>query len=712
MLELRSDHLRFTLEEAAAFLQTAAGLDLTWELITRLHDRTEGWIVGLQMAALSMQGRSDPDAFVRAFGGSHRYVLDYLVEEVLHCQPESVQHFLLQTSLLERMNASLCAALVHSETGDSAQSMLERLERENLFIIPLDDDRCHYRYHHLFAELLHVKLLQTYPDRIPSLHRSAAHWYANQSLWDDAIRHAFLANDPEYAADLFEQATVQERNSFLFSGITGLVRQFSEEVVLRRPLVALGKATIMFQQSQLEGILPLLHTIEQEVRENQTHEDWQSVLGTIYVLQGAVASLLGDIPLLLEASQHAQSLLSKNESSYASTLIQAGLVYYFPGEFHRVDQEWTRAIEICRKSENTYGTLLCMADLAFLKRHKGELNSAESLIQQVKEIAAPYGDRYLQWIGYAWREHSDVLRERNQLNEACQAVEEALPICEKHDSVSGHGLAYVHLGRILLAQGDLPGAEEALHRAKHLSATHTLYPDLLAILRVFEMQLMSAQGQYEAALQTSEICASEPWHEHELLREWIAIARARCLLHLGRVAEAEALISPRRDDARTQGRERNWLEMSLLLALAKAAQGEQSLALTLLAEALPFAQAQGFVRIFLDEGEPMRDLLESFRRQSTKGSTLDKVNELLAGFPHHDAALVPNQNLIEPLTDREMEVLHLLCDGLSNQEIAARLFLSVGTVKTHIHNIFNKIGVRDRPQAIVQARKLKLLDNL
>ncbi len=290
-------------------------------------------------------------------------------------------------------------------------------------------------------------------------------------------------------------------------------------------------------------------------------------------------------------------------------------------------------------------------------------------------------------------------------------IGEALPICEKHDSVSGHGLAYVHLGRILLAQGDLPGAEEALRQAKHLSATHTLYPDLLAIIHAFEIQLMLAQGQYEAALQSSETCASEPWYEHELLREWIEVAQARCLLHLGRAAETEALISSRRAVVQTAGRERNWLEVTLLIALAKAAQEEQSLALALLKETLPFAQAQGFVRIFLDEGEPMRALLEDSRSHFSKGSNLDKVNELLAAFPQQNVPLSPNQNLIEPLTDREMEVLHLLCDGLSNQEIATRLFLSVGTVKTHIHNIFNKLDVRDRPQAIAEARKIKLLDS-
>ncbi len=715
-VELRAADLRFTAPEATQFLNDVMGLHLDTRSVVMLEERTEGWIAGLQMAALSMQGRSDPETFVRAFSGSHRYVLDYLMEEVLHRQRDPVQRFLLQTSLLERMNAALCAALLGTETVDSAQAMLELLERENLFIIPLDDDRCYYRYHHLFAELLRVKLTQTCPDSISSLHRRAANWHAEQALWDDAIRHAFLANDPEYAADLFERATIARRDAFLFSGIAELVEQFPESFVRQRPLVALGKATIMFQQSQLNGILPLLRIAEQGVRENERLEGWQPILGTIHILQGAVASLLGDISLLLEASQQASALLSENDADYANTLLQSGLVHYFSGEFHRVDEIWMRALEVGRKSGDVYMTLLCMADLAFLKRHKGELPSAESLIQQIEKLAGSHGNRYLQWIGSARRDYSDVLRERNQLDEAHRTIGEAITICEKYDTISSQGLGHIHLGRILLAQGDLPGAAEALHHAQHLAATHTLYPDLLALIRVFEILLMLTQKQDKAALQISEACAAEPWWEHELLREWLEIARARCLLHLGQMAEAVALISCRRDVAHLTGRGRNWLEMTLLIALAKTAQGEQSLALALLQDALVFAQAQGFVRIFLDESQPMQSLLAQWLAHAGASPARDYALRLLSQFEAEPHTLTATRettssigNLIEPLSERESEVLQLIATGKTNQEIAQQLIVSPGTVKAHTASIYRKLDVANRTEAVARARQLGIL---
>ncbi len=712
LLELRSDHLRFTVDEAAAFLHAATGMNLTPETVARLDERTEGWIVGLQMAALSMRGRPDPEAFVNAFSGSHRYVLDYLMEEVLQCQPEPVQRFLLQTSPLEQMNASLCAALLDSETVDSAQAMLEHLERDNLFIISLDDDRCYYRYHHLFADLLRVKLAQTHSDEVPALHHRAANWFADQMCWEDAIRHAFQANDPEYAADLFERAILHRRLSFLFSGITSLVKQFPEALLQHRPLVALGKAISLIEHSQLETIAPLLRDIERSIQKNRNLPNWQSMMGTVYTVQCMAAALLGDIPWTLEAGQQAVALLPENTKEYVAVLPQLGLAYFLIGEFHKIEEVLVRGMEISRRSETGSVSLVCMNDLARLRHHKGELLSAEELFRETLKLVGLYGNRYLRWAGAAKRDYSDLLRECNRLDEARQMMEDGIRVCKKHELITGQVLAYIHLGRILLAQGDLPGADETLRQAQRLCATYSIYPGVSPIVRVFESHLLLVRGQCETALQTLEACPAEPWWEYEVPRELVEIARARCLLHLDQASEAEALISPRRDAAQAAGRGRNWLEMTLLIALAKTARDEQSIALALLKEALVLAQAQGFVRIFLDEGEPMRALLESFRSQFVKDPMRDKVNDLLAAFPQQSVVQSLQQNLIEPLTNREMEVLRFLCEGLSNQEIAAKLFISVGTIKTHIHNIFNKLGVRDRPQAIAKARRMDLFDSV
>ena len=490
LLELRSDHLRFTVDEAAAFLRAATDMNLTTEIVARLDERTEGWIVGLQMAALSMRGRPDPEAFVRAFSGSHRYVLDYLVEEVLQRQPELVQRFLLQTSLLERMNASLCAAVLESETIDTAQAMLERLERDNLFIIPLDDDRCYYRYHHLFADLLRVKLAQNCSNDISTLHRRAANWYADQTLWKNAIRHAFLANDPEYAADLFERGVLLQRLDFLFSDITSLVQQFPEALIQRRPLLALGKTASMIQQSQLDGITSLLRAVEQGVREDKSFEGWQSMLGTVYIVQSAAASLLGDISWMSESSQQAMALFQESDNDHVTAVAQLGNVYYFLGEFHKVDAVLVRGMEISRRLGNVYRTLHYMDALARLRHQKGELQSAETLFQDALHLASQHGGRYRRWIGAIQHDYGDLLREHNLLDDARQLVISGLEVCREREWIGSQGLAYIHLGNVLLTLGDLSGADDALRQAKGLAATYTVYPDLLVMMRVFESHLL------------------------------------------------------------------------------------------------------------------------------------------------------------------------------------------------------------------------------
>jgi LuxR family maltose regulon positive regulatory protein len=713
LLELRSDHLRFTVDETTAFLKTVASLSLAPETVVLLNDRTEGWVVGLQMAALSMQKRADPEAFVRAFSGNHSYVLDYLVDEVLRHQPEVVQQFLLRTSVLEQMNASLCARLLEYETADIAQAMLERLERDNLFIIPLDDERSFYRYHHLFADLLRVKLTQTTPDGILSLHRRAANWYADQERWDDAIRHAFLANDLEYAAGLFERAVILRRMDFLFSGIASLVQQFPDAFIRHHPLVALGKAACQIQLSQLLDIGPLLRNIEQGIEENKALEGWQSLMGLVYTVQGMAAALLGNIPWALDVSQKAATLLPENVNDHVVMLAFLGFAYFLTGEFHKVNEVLTCGLDISRASRNELISIICMNDLVRLRHQEGELPSTEDLFHEMLKLVDLYGTPCLRWTVTAKLEYIDLLRERNQLDDAHKMIEDAIRLCEKYEGVSKQVGAYIVLGRILLTQDDMSEANDALRQAKRLCDCYPVYPALLTHVRVLEAKLLLKHGKADEALQSLGACAVESWWQYELLREWVEIAKARCLLRLGRAVESEMLLSTRRDSAFKQGRGHNWLEITLLIALSSREQDNHFHAFSYLEEALIYAQTRGFVRIFVDEGNLMQALLEEFQSQFPESSVQNYVHKLLLAFP---AASIGQQTLgegmVDPLSAREMDVLRLLYEGLSNQEIAGKLFLSVGTVKAHIHHIFVKLSVRDRPQAIAKARKLELLGNL
>jgi LuxR family transcriptional regulator, maltose regulon positive regulatory protein len=712
ILEVRADDLRFTADEAAEYLNQTMQLQLNTEQIEILQARTEGWIVGLQMAALSMQGRKDVREFVHDFGGSNRFVIDYLVEEVLNRQSDEVQQFLLTTAPLERFCSSLCDAMLDVPAPYS-QSILETLEKANLFLIPLDDHRHWFRYHHLFGDLLCVRVQQNGAELLPALYRRATVWLSQNGLWHDAIRYAILAKDFELGANLFEQAIRTGGRSFLWeSGIRTLIEPFPGPLVQTRPLLSWAKAIGMLESSQLAGIEPLVRYAEKGIRSAQTFKGQDEILGWMYVVQSNIASLLGDSAWIIEASRQVALLIPDNAEANADALFHVGNVYYYEGDLNQTDACWQGALALSQANGYTLGMLFTLANLGRLCAHKGDLKRAEEYFERALVLSAEAQNIYLRWIGSVQRDTSDVLRERNYLAEAHTLMTASLALCEKWESISGTGLGYLHLGRILLAEGDFQGAATLLQKAEELCRAHTVYPDLETLVQVFHARLDLAMGQADQAWQVLEKCLKSPCCHHELHREWVLIAQARVLQHTRRPTEALALLAGRLESAKEKGRGRNWLEISLLTALALKAIGDPQQAGLVLKEGLVYAQNQGFRRIFVDEGEPMRELLEEFRVLFPQTQLSDFVGEILAIYPALSVAEnIPStkvKGLFEPLSGREMEILRLLSQGFSNAEIAARLVLSVGTVKTHIHNIYGKLGVRDRPQAIAKAGLLGL----
>lgn len=709
MLEIREMDLRFTVAETFDYFNGAAQLNIPAEQIAVLHARTEGWIVGLQLAALSLQGREDVQQFVQAFGGSHRFVLDYLVEEVLVHQSGEIQQFLLSTSVLDRMSGPLCDAVLET-TAPYSQALLMQLEKANLFLIPLDDHRLWFRYHHLFAELLRARLVQTDPLQVPLLCRRAAQWCEQNGLWQEAIHYALQAGDFPLGAELFKRAMLARRRDFLFSGIGYLIEPFPQRMVQNNPYLCMAKAVSRIEASQLAGIEPMLRSAEQDIRTAAPFDEQSEMLGMVYLVQSIAASLLGDVSWILEASRQVRQLLPNDAQSNALALIQLGNVSFYEGDLQQIDTYWQQALDLSLANSYSFGILCCLDNLARLCCNKAELSRADLLFQRVFQFLEQEDMRSPRWLGAAERDLSDLLRERNQLAEAYKMITAGMDLCEKWETVSGQGLAYVHLGRILLAQGELADAHSILKKAQSLCQTHTVYPDLEVIVRIFSAQILLEGGDFNSAWQILETCLALPSGQFELHREWILIAQARVLIRKQRPAEALALLTGRLELARTHGRRRNWLEISLLTALALDGLGEHARSMNVLADALEYARPQGFIRIFLDEGEAMQRLLTQYSKQNSEAY----IAALLDAFPSHEEtaqASAPNQNLVEPLSPREMEVLLLLCDGLSNQEIADRLVLSVGTVKTHIHNIFGKLGVRDRPQAIAGAIRLGFIRN-
>ncbi len=711
LLELRTEALRFSTSETTGFLNQAMQLGLTDEQVRILDARTEGWIVGLQLAALSLSGSKDMDRFVQAFGGSHRHVLDYLIEEVLSQQTEEVEQFLLTISLLDRFCGPLCDVMLEWQDLRS-QGMLQELERANLFLIPLDDQRVWFRLHHLLADLLRIRLRQAAPESIIKLYRRAAHWFAERSSWQEAVHYALQARDFELGAELLKQAVNTDGLDFLFGGVQNLIEPFPPELIHSLPQLALAKAASMIENSRTAGIKPLLRGAELAASQAPVTQDTSQLLGIIYAVEGVAASLVGDSEWILESSRQASRLLPNNPRARVNALIQLGNVYFFAGDFNEVDACWQQGLHISSGCGYTFGAFVLQDDLARLCCYKGDLVRAEALFQSSLRLLTAPGTPSPRWLGATQRDYSDLLCERNRLAEAHDLMTSSIPLIEKWDMASGQGLGYVHLGRILLAQGDCPGARLMLEKADELCRSHTVYPDLQAIIQMFRAELLMAEHAFEAASEALETGLRAPYGQHELHREWLLITQARLWLEKHDPTHVLALLAERRNKALECGRGRNWLEISLLMALAYRAQGQERESLDMLTEALKFAQPQGFIRIFLDKGQPMLDLLREFCRQPREAALRNYAATLQQAFagPGRDAPLEsPNAQLLDPLSTRELEILSLLCNGLSNQEIADELVLSVGTVKSHIHNIFRKLGVRDRPQAIATATKLGLI---
>jgi ATP/maltotriose-dependent transcriptional regulator MalT len=713
MLEVRADDLRFTLNEAADYLNQSMHLNLSSDQIQSLEDRTEGWVVGLQLAALSLQGRDRPQEFISQFSGTQRFVIDYLVEEVLQRQPEEIRQFMQTTALLDRFCGSLCDAVM-DRPAFSSQSLLEGLEKANLFLVSLDDHRNWYRYHGLFADLLRARLQQTTPERISEVYNRAANWCSQNNLWREAIEYALKAKDLELGAALFEQAVHFGGREFLYSGIHPLIEPFPPNFIKVHPILSLAKAIEMIENAQLIGVEPLLRFAEDEIQKRPHFEGQDEILGWIYVIQSRAASILGDSTWSTQASRHIAHLIPNDGPANTHALLHAGLTYYYSGDLHRTDTYWQKALDLSQANDYTYGRLCLSDNLARICCYKGELHRAEELFQRAIQLSGKMQDRYPRWHGALQRDYSELLREQNRLEEARAQMDSGLALCQKWEMASGLGLGYVNMGRILLAFGDPQGATSMLIKAEELRRNHTVYPDLDTLVQLFHVQLCLASGDLEQAKQIQEACLQSSCCLHDLNCEWTQIVQARVLLKTDRPTEALALLAGRLEKAKAFGRGRNWLEMVLLTAMALHSTAKPDHALQMLREGLAYSKVQGFRRIFVDEGNPMQELLERFRIQDPQSSLSEFILDLLSMFPagqvfHSKNIKETNLGLVEPLSNRELEILQLVCQGLSNREIARQLFLSSGTVKAYIHNIYGKLGVRDRPQAIVKANLIGLV---
>jgi LuxR family transcriptional regulator, maltose regulon positive regulatory protein len=718
LTELRAADLRFTPAEAAEFLNQMMGLNLSVEDIAALDTRTEGWIAGLQLAALSMHGRKDIAGFIQAFTGSHRFVLDYLVEEVLQHQPEPIRSFLLQTAILDRFCASLCNVVTEQDNG---KEILAALERSNLFLIPLDDKRQWYRYHHLFADVLRAYLMEAQPDRVVILHQWASAWYEQNGFPPDAIRHALAARDFEHAAGLIELAWSSMDLSYQSSTWLGWVKALPDVLIRVRPVLSVGYAWALLDGGELEASESRLQDAERlldtptDTMVIVDKAQFRSLPASIATARAYRSLALGDVTGAVKYAQQALELTPEDDQArYIQATSLLGIAQYSSGDLEAAERSLADFHTHLRQTGETVTLIGITFLLADIRVALGRLHEAESIYQQSLRFATDQEGFMLPGLADLYRGLSELYVERGDLETAEQHLLNSQKMGELPDWP--HRL-YVSQARLKEAQGDLDGALALLVEAERLTI-RTPLPDvrpvaaLKAQVWLKQGRLAEAQGwARERGLAVDDDLHYTREFEHVTLAR-VLIAAGKSDREAGSLDEAVRLLGRLRQAAETGGRLGSVIQILLLQALAFQAQDNLPHALALLEHALILAEPGGYVRIFVNEGEAMRLLLEKQSRYRDHPLS-DYADRLLAAFTEPVAAPKSaisqrKPDVTEPLSEREMEVLRLLRSELSGPEIAQQLIVSLNTLRTHTKNIFNKLGVNNRRTAVRRAEELGL----
>ncbi|HEX9028407.1 MAG TPA: LuxR C-terminal-related transcriptional regulator [Anaerolineales bacterium] len=732
LLELRADDLRFTPAETSLFLNQVMGLEISPENIAALEARTEGWIAGLQMAALSMQGLQDISGFIRTFSGSHRFILDYLAEEVLARQPEPIQRFLLHTSILGRMNGPLCEAVMAANTADnrplvSGQQVLEALERSNLFLVPLDNERHWYRYHHLFAELLHARLQQTAPERIAGLHLRASEWYDRNGFPVEAVQHSFAAQDYRRAAELIEQHG-QERWSFSDATFLNIISKLPQDMLQTHPRLGIYQAWTLIIYGQMHAAEDLLIAMAGHMQAEQGNPEAEGIQSFIDLLLIYIAEVTRkEIHARLPSPEMLDFVPEQHLGMRNSADVIYARLLSYRQQFEAAAQLLLNAARRDRAAQGTTAIPISISLLANLRIMQGRLHEAAGLCREYLQVVNENGKWRFYTAGDLHTVLGCIFREWNDLESAGQEIGEGIRTNEPWAIPRAYVSDFTALARLQWTQGNIPAAVETVRKLEEIIRGRVIPPEQISELEALKVRLLLAHGDLVAA---GEWAQARPVREPlDFRQELDQIGVARVLLAQGKPGEALGLLE-RLSRLAVQGKRNGRLiEILLLQATALARRPHKAQALDKLAAALALGEPEGYVRVFLDEGEPIRRLLEDFRLKigsQPATQSLRTVDQLLAAYePQPSAAGIGQEaghspqpgpqavqsvpGLVEVLTPRELEVLQWIAAGDSNQDIAARLVVSISTVKKHTGNIFGKLGVNSRTQAIARARQLGLI---
>ena len=765
-VELRAADLSFTQPEAIQFLNDVMGLRLDGGSVRLLEERTEGWVAGLQMAALSMRDRKDVAGFIAGLSGTNRYILDYLLEEVLANQPPDVQRFLVCTSILERLCAPLCDAVLANDEGtkradndpsshSESLSILNYLERANLFLVPLDDERTWYRYHHLFADLLRARLDQLYPGLAPQLHARATDWLEQAGITVEAINHALAAGAHDRAARLVERNTTRLLAQGELNALMSWVEALPAELRLGRPWLCVHQAYALMLAGRPAEVEPLLTHIEAALRAASDQRaaspggptgqadalsmgapEVQSLKGAVAAIRTFTAVIMGQDDEALAQAQQARALLADEDLFEQSLVAWAlGNTLLTQGRLPEARLAFEEHIRLGRAMGNHWTLLAGQTLLAQVLQNQGQLPRARALLEETLAEASQQGVRGRGYVARVENGLASVLYEQNELEAANHLLAEAIMLTRQWPNPNHLVYAYTLQARVLLAQGDLQGARIAAGESDRILRSarltrrlrRTAEAELVRVWLALRAAGVSLAPGDPLAEQSSALVSA--WRNdlarpavsgYPLTDECVEITTltlAHVSLAAGQAEEALNLLEPLTHSARTAGH--IGTAISALVSSAIAFQGKPAgrsgAALTALEDALCLAEPGGYMRVFLDEGKPMQLLLAQWLALANAGPARRYAIHLLSQFDVEQHMTVaqeidsPANSLVEPLSKRELEVLHLIAVGRTNDEIARQLIVSRGTVKAHTANIYRKLDVSNRTEAVARARQLGLL---
>ena len=771
LIELRQNDLRFSAEEAAAFLNNAMSLSLSAKDVAALERRTEGWIAGLQMAALALgsqhgqperparQGpRVGPDigqatrrssaelaAFVKAFTGSHRFILDYLVEEVLEQQSQELQHFLLQTSILERMTAPLCdhilaeapaeptsgpqrssgaATSVLVQTQSRSQQRLERLESANLFIVPLDAERRWYRYHRLFSDLLRKRLQQVQPEQVPVLYERASHWCEQNGLQAEAIDYALWQDDMVRAANLIQEAAEETLMRSEVATLLRWVDRLPDKEVRARPSLCTWHAWALLLSGRP------WEEVQAQLVQTACAPDTDSTPATqlpaeVSAIRSYVALIQGDVGQATELARHALVKLPEDDRLLRGIAQWSlGMSTLAEGDAPAGEEALAETARLSQESGNVMVAVMVLCNLAELHIKKGQLRQARRVYQQAVQTAIDGKGQPLPIAGQALVGLATLAYQWNEFDQTLDYLNDGLSrtgIWSTGQQIEGN----IVLSRVLQAMGDEEGARQAVDKARRYAKQFdvTNLDDIAVEWQ--QARLWLAQGNLEAARRWADgrqlnadipegtLSESEAFLRSHMLK-YEQIVLGRLLVAEGKSGEALAILKPLAQRMEDRGRHDLAIEGYVLTALACHANSDRDGALDAIGRALALAEPGGYVRVFVDEGPSMAAIL---KQAASQGVMVPYASQLLAAFDTDSSAPSPAgaraepgaQPLVDPLSERELDVLRLLATGMSNPDIADELYIAVSTVRSHLKSIYSKLNVHKRWDAVQRAEELGLL---